>query len=191
MKTIEKILNPVDGYLGSITRNTVDGWYEIEVGIPSGWIYDENKKIDCEILAEDDEYKLIKISPKNRDIVVDDLINFLEIIIITNNKIAEKQKEFKVVMEEMKGVLEKKANKFLEELDTIKVKSFNDSNLKFVQNLDKPKKTRKPRTPKPAVVKTPIIEKKDDLLELDGKITKSRPTTSVTEETTVIDSPKT
>ena len=29
MKEIELILEPIAGYLSSITRNTVDGWYEL------------------------------------------------------------------------------------------------------------------------------------------------------------------
>ena len=45
MKTIDIALQPIIDYLISISRNTVKGWYELEVGIPKGWVFDENDEI--------------------------------------------------------------------------------------------------------------------------------------------------
>lgn len=197
MKTIEAALAAVDGYLISIARDTVNGWYEIEVGLPPKWVFDENDKIGCEVLIDEEEGKLVKISPKKPDIVIDDLIGFVEIIKITNERIAEKEKQFTDKMEEMKGVLENEAKKFYTELDELKENSFQKLNASFAKNLNTPKKPRKPRTPKsktPVVDETPKVEKKDELLELDESQTTSNPTnartTTVTEETTVIEQPK-
>ena len=94
MKTVELALQPVDGYLVSIKRNTVNGWYELEVGLPVKWVFDENNEIKCEVLNKNDVGVLVKISPQNSNIVIDDLIQFVEVIIDTNQKIAEKEKEF-------------------------------------------------------------------------------------------------
>jgi len=147
MKTIELALEPVAGYLVSITRNPVVGGYEIEVGLPNSWYFAENDEIGCEVLSELSNGKIVKIFAKNSEIVIDDLIKFVEIIIDTNNKIAEKEKQFTVRMEEMKGVLEKEAKKFYEELDELKVNSINTLNDKFVKVLrpEGEKKERKSR----------------------------------------------
>lgn len=151
MKTIELALQNVTGFLMSITRNTVDGWYEIEVGIPDKWVFDENTEIRCEVLGEGNGGKLVKISPKKTDVSLDDLILFVEIIIETNHKIAEKEKQFTDRMEEMKKVLEKEASEYYKELDELRENSFKKSNDNFVQNLhstDELPKQRKPRQPK-------------------------------------------
>jgi hypothetical protein len=148
MKTIELALESTNGYINSFTRNTVEGWWELEVGLPKTWVFDENDEITYEILQQNDVGKLIKVSPKNQDIVIDDLITFVEIIIDTNKKIAEKEKQFTDRMQEMKGVLEKEAKKFYEELDELKVNSFRNLNDNFVKALrpEGEKKPRKPRT---------------------------------------------
>jgi len=150
MKIIEETLQPTDGYIKSLTRNTVNGWWELEIGLPKAWVFDENKEIKCEILVENDIGKLIKISPKNRNVVIDDLIKFVEIIIETNDRIAKKEKEFTDRMQEMKTVLEKEAKKFYEELDELKINSFKNLNDSFAKSLrsEENKKPRKPRRKK-------------------------------------------
>jgi len=159
MKKIELSLEPTNGYINSFTRNTVKGWWELEVGLPKTWVYDENNKIGCEIIFENEVGKLIKIFPKKTDIVIDDLVAFVEIIINTNQKIAEKEKQFTDKMQEMKGTLEKEAKKFYQELDDLKEKSFKNLNENFAKGLDKPKTPRKPRTPRQSSI-MPETQKK-------------------------------
>jgi hypothetical protein len=161
MKQIELALESTNGYIKSFNRNTEKGWWEIEVGLPISWVYDENSKIGCEIINENEIGKLIKVFPKLNGVVIDDLINFIEIIIVTNQKIAEKEKQFTDKMQEMKNHLEDEANKFYKELEELKENSFKKNNNDFIQNLknkkvasnntkstDKLKSTtkRKPRT---------------------------------------------
>ena len=148
MKTIELALESTTGYVNSFVRNTAEGWWEVEIGLPKGWVYDENNKIGCEIVFENEIGKLIRVFPKKKDVVIDDLIAFVEIIILTNEKIAEKEKQFKDKMQEMKGLLEKEAKSFYQELDELKENSFKNLNNAFAKNLDKPKTLRKPRTTK-------------------------------------------
>ena len=57
MKTIEALLEHITGYLISITRNAMEGWYEMQIGIPKGWVFNENKEIKCEILSEEEAGK--------------------------------------------------------------------------------------------------------------------------------------
>ena len=143
METIESILEPITGYLISITRNTIDGWYEMEIGIHKGWVFDENKEIKCEVLNENETGKIIRISPKNNKVIIDDLIAFVKIIIKTNGKIVEKEKEFTVKMQQMKGVLEKEVKRFYEELDELKMNSFKNLNAEFEKNLHTETKKKK------------------------------------------------
>lgn len=152
MKIIESILEPIIEYFVSFTHNTDEGYVEMEIGIPKGWVFDENEKIKCEILNENENGKLIKISPKNNNIVIDDLIAFVQIIIETNGKIAEKEKQFTDRMAEMKGVLEKEAKKFYEELDELRLNSFNNLNADFERSLHEEKKTKKERKSKNVVL---------------------------------------
>ena len=135
MKTIELILDPITGYLISIKRNPMKGWYEMEIGIPKGWVFNENKEIKCEVLSEEETGKVIKISPKNIDIVIDDLVAFIVVIIATNKKIADKEKEFTDKMAAMRNTLEKEVKEFYEELDEIKENSFKNLNTEFEKSL--------------------------------------------------------
>ena len=134
MRIIEKALKLTNGYIKSFERDTVNGWWTLEMGLPLSWVYCETDVISCEIIIENDLGKLVKISPKNDDIVIDDLIDFVEIIITTNQKIAEKEKEFKNKMEEMKSMLEEQAKSFYTELDDLKEKSFNNVNYSLNKN---------------------------------------------------------
>lgn len=128
MKTIESILHQLTGYLISIKRNTVQGWYELEIGIYKNWVFNENTKIGVEVISESDGGKILKIFPKNNKVVIDDLIAFVEVILETNKKIAEKEKEFTEKMEEMKKKLEDEAKNFYKQLDDLKVQSFKNMN---------------------------------------------------------------
>jgi hypothetical protein len=147
MKIIEEALSGVDGYLISISRDTVNGWYVLEIGLPAGWVFDENEKIGCEVLIEEEEGTLIKISPKIDGIVIDDLIGFLEVIIDINQKISEKEKQFTDKMDEMKRELEEKARNYYKELDDLKDESFKKVGGEFADNL-KPKPKSKRGRPK-------------------------------------------
>lgn len=144
MKIIETALSPIDGYLISIKRNTMEGWYELEIGIPSSWVFDENNIISCEIVREYEEEKarIVKIAPKKLGIVIDDLVEFIIIILETNKKIAEKEKEFTNKMEEMKGLLESEAKSFYQELDELKERSFKEIGYNFTKTIVKPKRGR-------------------------------------------------
>jgi hypothetical protein len=154
MKEIEGILEPIGGYMLSIERDTINGWYFMKVGIPKNWVFDENNEIGYEILSEANEGKLLKIFPKKQTVVIDDLIAFVEIIIHTNETIAAKEKEFADQMQEFKVSLEKKASNFYKELDELKDNSFKKLNDKFVTELVSGKKRRKPRTPKVKIEET-------------------------------------
>jgi len=133
MKPIESAFHPIDGYMSIMERDTVHGWYFLEIGIPKAWVFDENDDINIEILSENDIGKVLKIFPKTDGIVIDDLIAFVQIIIETNERIKEKENEFSSEIEEMKNILEKKAKKHYEELEELKENSFKHFNDNFTK----------------------------------------------------------
>jgi len=182
MKPIELVLAPTTGYINSFTRNTLKGWWEVEVGLPKTWVFDENTKIGCEIIFENELGKLIRVYPKKTDVVIDDLVAFVEIIILTNEKIAEKEKQFTDKMQEMKGILEIEAKKFYQELDELKENSFKKNNETFAKTLEKPKTPRKPRARR-----TPPV---GDGVDTTVVVPKTGTSVTVTEETETLESLK-
>jgi hypothetical protein len=143
MKAIQEVLKGIDGLLLSITRNTVEGYYELEIGIPNTWVYDETSEIGCEVTMDAGEGgKLIKVYPKKNDVVIDDLIDFVTLVKNTNKIIAEKEKKFEEKFQKVKEDLENEAKRFYEELEEMKKISF--KNLKAGIE-SKPRKTREPK----------------------------------------------
>lgn len=147
--TIDSALEPISEYLISISRNTTNGNYELQVGIPNKWVFDDNAEVECEVLKESDVGKLIKVASKKSKVIIDDLVKFVEIIIQTNERIAEKELEFTEKMQEMRERLEEEAKKFYTELDELKDSSFQKAGERFVKELnsDNPP-PRKPGRPK-------------------------------------------
>jgi len=199
MKPIQSALAPTDGYITSFVRNTVEGWWEIEVGLPAKWVFDENSKIGCEVLVENDVGMMIKVFPKVDSVVIDDLIAFVEIVIATNEKIAAKEKEFTDRIQKMKDVLEEEAIHFYEELDELKENSFQKNNSEFDKKLGKSKKTipsvpKEDRVkinegvdPKPKTVRKPRAPRTP---KAKTAVTKKKAVNTVTEETETLDSSK-
>jgi len=121
---VEEGLKPIEGYMLSLRRDTMNGWYEMEIGLPAGWIFRGNDYIECEVVNETKAGTLIKIYPKTEGVLVDDLISFVQLILSTNSKIAEKEKEFTDSLELSKEQLNAVAKRFYTELDDLKKKSF-------------------------------------------------------------------
>ena len=150
MKIVEGVLEPTNGYIKSFTRNTVEGWWEVEIGLPKNWVFNQSNEIAIEVISENEIGKFLKVMPKKDGIVIDDLILFVEVIINTNEKIVAKEKEFADKMEEMKKSLERQASSFYKELDELKDNSFKSLN----DSLSKPivvpaKRGRKPKNVEP------------------------------------------
>ena len=121
---IQETLNPLSEYLISMERDTVNGWFELNIGIPNKWVLFETEEIKTSIVSENNVGKLVKIKPTSEDIAVDDLYRFLGVIIDNNNKIAEKEKEFIAEMENVKNSLAEKEKRFYDELEEMKKNAF-------------------------------------------------------------------
>jgi len=136
MKTIESALESTDGYIPIFSRNTIEGWWELEMGLPKTWVFEENSEIGCEVTFDHESGKVVRIFPKKDGIVIDDLVAFVELIIVTNEKISEKEKEFTDKLKEMKNVMESEAKKYYDELDEMKENVFKTT------DSEKPKRGR-------------------------------------------------
>ena len=126
MKPLEKALNKIDGYLMSLERDAMKGHYELKVGLPKKWAYKSNDKVECEVLHETEQGDIIKISPKEDNVVIDDLIEFVNIIIDTNKKIAEMQAELDSKLEQQAKEMEDYAIQFMSRIEEVRDSSFEE-----------------------------------------------------------------
>jgi hypothetical protein len=127
MKELEKIFNDIAGYLISIKRDTLKGYYILEVGIPANWTFKSNNLIKCELLTELEDGKIINIIPNDdSDCVIDDQFQHLYKIIDSNNKIAELEKEMLDTVNKRKKELEEELEKSFKGIEDFKDKAFND-----------------------------------------------------------------
>ena len=148
LPVVEKELNKIGGNLISITRDIEKGWYYLEIGIPTTWVYNSNKDVDCIVVQELEGGSIIKIEPKKKQVIVDDLLLFVQKIIQTNEHITKRENEFKQKMESMKKRLEKDAEKFYEELEDLKKTAFENIEDEDDTEDDTTESTAKPMTQK-------------------------------------------
>ncbi len=141
LPVVEKELKKIGGNLISIVRDIENGWYYLEIGIPKTWVYNSNKDVKCTIAQELDGGDIIKIEPKRKQVIIDDLFLFVQKIIQTNEQITKRENEFKEKMENMKKRLEKDAEKFYEELEDLKKTAFeqiDDNTVSVEEETDEP-----------------------------------------------------
>lgn len=145
MGNIQKGFKPIEGYLISMERDTVNGWYYLKIGLPKGWVYKGNDIIECEVTQKNDAGQLINIKPKNESITVDELIAFVSLIIQTNNKIVEKEQEFVNKIKRVKEELEAEKEDFYKDLEKLRENTF-----KIFEIPDKKKPIMSKPTPPPS-----------------------------------------
>lgn len=131
-KVVQEAFAPIAEYFISMSVDTVTGFHILEIGIPDKWAFSSSNNIKCDVVAESEEGKVLKISSHDEQITIDDLIEFVCIIVDTNIKIVMKEEEFKEKMNDMKKQLEDEARKFYAELDSLKDSSFK----KLAKNLN-------------------------------------------------------
>ena len=117
MGTIEKILKKLDSYLYTIKRDTVKGWYVLEMGIPTSWTYKSTGKIECEETASTEKMAMVQINPTEVNVSIDDLLNFAIQITINNKKIEKMRNDFEKKMSEIKEQLAEEYEKFEDEIE--------------------------------------------------------------------------
>ena len=109
--TINEKLEPIVSYLISINRNVENGWYELELGIYGSWIYSSDDRVDCVLINEFEQGKIIRLIPKNEDIIVDDLVTFASGLITFNEEIAERKRKLNEEIENLKQINEAEMEK--------------------------------------------------------------------------------
>lgn len=125
MKNIQSQISQLDGYLISISSDPENGWFFLEIGLPKNWVFNSNDLITCTEINSSDVGKIIKVEPNNNEIIVDDLIEFVLLIVKTNKTVLDKEIEFSKHIEKVKTDLEKQIKSFYSDLDEMKKTSFN------------------------------------------------------------------
>ncbi len=129
-KTLEKILSKLDGYLMSITRNIDTGMYELEVGFRKNWVFKSNDDVKCNTTIESDNGSMVTISGKHDEVTIDDLVDYVNRIIETNQKITDMQDKFEKQLEEQKKKIEEQILQFEDEMEEFKESSLSSINEK-------------------------------------------------------------
>lgn len=150
MGTVNDKLELIAGYFATLKRDTTNGWYLLEIGLPLNWVFKSNDVIDCEIVSENKHGKLIIIKPKekSKDVTADDLLEFAELIKKTNIEIVNREKSFTEKMDKVKKGLEDEINLFYVELENLREESFSvfnsisDIKKTTETKIDKPKRGR-------------------------------------------------
>lgn len=133
MRAVEKILNKLDSYLYSIKRDTIRGWYVLEVGIPVKWTHKSTSKISSEEVGNNEKMKMIKINPNEEydgDVCIDELLDYANQIIVNNKKIEDMRASFEKKMEQIAEKLEEEYERFEEEIEEIEEGLYEEKNEK-------------------------------------------------------------
>lgn len=119
-------LSKIDDHLLSIQKNVDNNFYELEIGLRPSWVFKATNEIGCEVTHETEGGNIVRVFSKSEDVVIDDLIHFVEKIIETNKKIAEMEEAFQKKLEEQKKMLESQIRDFQDQLEKVKDISFDD-----------------------------------------------------------------
>lgn len=123
MRKLEKVFNRLDGKLLSVERDTMLGKYFLKIGLSSNWVYESIDEIKIEELNKTKNAVLLKVYSEDDDVVIDDLFDFVDIIIETNENIEKKEREFEERLNKVKEELKKEAETLSDELENMKKKS--------------------------------------------------------------------
>lgn len=173
MRTLEKILDRLDGKLLSIERNTELGSYELKIGLPATWVYKKTDFVELDEIHKSDKGVLLKIYSTDDAVCIDDLIDYINVIIDTNEKIAAKEDEYNRLMQERKKQLEDEFSKYEEEIEELREKSFKSMSAEDEEKSKKKKHTNNKKSEKKEkdleLVKADV-EKQNSLEELEKKL---------------------
>lgn len=146
MGAVNKILSKLDSYLYTIKRDTVKGWYVLEVGVPSSWTYKSTSKINCEETGSTEKMCMIQINPnEDSDITIDELLVFAVQIVDNNKRIEKMREDFESKMLEIKEKLAEEYEKFEVEIEGVEDNLFDEKTKKTlkVDNKEKAKTENK------------------------------------------------
>ena len=131
MRAVERILNKLDSYLYTIKRDTKNGWYVLEIGIPASWTYKPTNKIECNELGGNEKSVMVKINPLEDDVSVDSLLDFAVQLVNNNKKIEKMREDFELKMNDIKVKLEEEYEKFEDEIENIEENLFDKEETKI------------------------------------------------------------
>ena len=144
---VQEQLEKIKEYLISIENYYEnDGWI-LKIGLPSKWVVNNNELINVSMVTEMDEGKIISIRPMGDNVTIDVLLEFVMLIIQTNQAIIDKQKEFELEIKKMENEIAEKTKGYFSEISKLgesQASILSDSSILFKENsLPKQKKDKK------------------------------------------------
>lgn len=116
---VQEQLEKVKEYLISIENDyETDSWV-IKVGLPAKWVVNNNDLINISIITEMNEGKIISIRPISPNITIDVLLEFISLIIKTNQAIIDRQKEFALEVKKMEEEIAEKTKGYFNEINKL------------------------------------------------------------------------
>jgi hypothetical protein len=119
MGEVSKAIEKIESYLYTIKRDTQNGWYVLEIGIPATWTYKSTDNIECEETGSTEKMAMIKINPTKSGVDIDTLLKFANRIVASNILIEKKRKDFEKQMEDIKEKLAEQYEKFDDQMESI------------------------------------------------------------------------
>jgi hypothetical protein len=147
MRAVEKALHKLEGRIAQIKRNPNTAKYEIQVAFPKNWHFQSTKNFELENILGSENGVLLNLSTSSDEISIDDMLDYIQQIVDTNEAIEREEKALEEQMEAEKKAIEKK---FLESYK--KIQKMKEQGLKSKQS----SKTTRKKQPKKTTPKREI-----------------------------------
>jgi hypothetical protein len=116
-----ELFQDVEDWFWKLEFNPESLSYELYLGIPNDWVYSEkNGLIDIELIHQLEENSIVKVSSKDDDVSIDDIIDTAKALISKNQELEKRKQQHKEEMENLAKILVEKEKSFLEYVDTVK-----------------------------------------------------------------------
>lgn len=121
------LFQDVEEWFWKLEYNPELNSYELYLGIPTDWVYNEKSEgVTIELIHELELNSIIKISYTDEDLTVDDVIDTAKQLISKNRELEKRKESHRLEMENLKNILIEKEKNFLEYVDKVKDNSPDD-----------------------------------------------------------------
>lgn len=146
-KPVAEKLKPIDGYVLGVNRNTENGYYELNIGVPKDWEILTSKTILSEVILHHEENgDILRIYSKDEDVVIDDLLDFVIEIVKSNEEIEQIQRELDEELANKRKNLEAELKMIYETFENRKKQLLGKNKPETQELKTNGKKTRKTKT---------------------------------------------
>lgn len=117
----KELFQDVEDWFWKLEFNPETQSYELYLGIPNDWVYNQNtEEIKIELIHQLEDNSIIKIYYTDGDFTVDDVLDTAKLLISKNKELEKRKEAHREEMERLKNLLIEKEKNFLEYIDTVK-----------------------------------------------------------------------